>query len=116
MADHDVMAAKRQYHDEGEMNLDNLKDTYRSMTHLTQVLSGKASDDTMKSLASKLQVELTPDIANLGTNQDISNALVEKAVKNGRDIKDMDKQLVSLNSEADLKSKQDQIQIIDAQL
>ena len=40
--------------------------------------------DQFSALASKLEIELTPEILNLGTNEAISNALIEAAVAQGK--------------------------------
>ncbi len=48
----------------------------------------------MEELAHKLNVDLTPEIQSLGDNDAISNALVDRAIKLGRNIKDIDKELL----------------------
>lgn len=55
----------------------------------------------MVELAKKLKVDLTPEIQSLGDNDAISNALVDRAIKLGRDIKDIDKELVNFPLEDD---------------
>ena len=53
----------------------------------------------MEELAKKLKVDLTPEILALGDNDAISNALVDRAIKLGRNIKDIDKELLSFPSD-----------------
>lgn len=57
--------------------------------------------ERMTELAKKLKVDLTPEIKSLGDNDAISNALVDRAIKLGRDIKDIDKELLNFPSDDD---------------
>lgn len=57
--------------------------------------------ERMTELAKKLKVDLTPDIMSLGDNDAISNALVDRAIKLGRDMKDIDKELLNFPVEDD---------------
>lgn len=101
MADRDVELAKQRFEKEGKVDLEHLKKTQDSIQRLHTVLSGKASMERMAELARKLKVDLTPEIQALGDNDAISNALVDRAIKLGRNIKDIDKELLSFPAEDD---------------
>ena len=62
--------------------------TQQSLHRLTSVFSGKAGSDKVKDLASKLGLDCPPEtaeaLAGLGSNEAISNALVEAAVQAGK--------------------------------
>ena len=83
------------------MDVEHLKKTQDTIKKLHTVLSGKASMERMTELAKKLKVDLTPEIKSLGDNDAISNALVDRAIKLGRDIKDIDKELLNFPSDDD---------------
>ena len=51
---------------------------------MTSAFASKPNFDKIKELAANLGVEVTEDIMQLGTNEAISNALVEIAVSNGK--------------------------------
>ena len=51
----------------------------------------------MNQLSQKLGVEMTPEIRNLGSNDLISKALVDHAVQLGKNINDIDKELISID-------------------
>jgi hypothetical protein len=57
--------------------------------------------ERMAELARKLKVDLTPEIQSLGDNDAISNALVDRAIKLGRNIKDIDKELLAFPADDD---------------
>jgi hypothetical protein len=51
-----------------------------SLHRMTSAFSAKPSEEKIRDLANKLGVEFTPDLMQLGSNEAISNALVEIAL------------------------------------
>ena len=51
---------------------------------MTSAFSSKPNLDKVQDMAKGLGIEITPDIMQLGSNEAISNALVEIAVANGK--------------------------------
>jgi hypothetical protein len=51
---------------------------------MTSAFASKPSEEKVKDMAKKLGVEFTPDLMQLGSNEAISNALVEIAVSQGK--------------------------------
>ena len=49
-----------------------------------QVATGDPAIDQFKTLAEKLDIELTPELLSLGSNEEISNALIEIALGMGK--------------------------------
>jgi hypothetical protein len=62
---------------------------------MTSAFSSKPNFDKIKDMAKSLDVEVTPEIMKLGTNEAISNALVEIAVANGKSEDEIAKALGS---------------------
>lgn len=56
----------------------------QSLKRMTSAFASKPNFEKIKDMAKNLGVEVTPDIMQLGTNEAISNALVEIAVANGK--------------------------------
>lgn len=52
--------------------------------HRLSAMASKPKEGKIKELAAKLGVEYTPELMKLGTNEAISNALVEIAVGQGK--------------------------------
>ncbi len=61
---------------------------------MTSAFASKPNFDKIKELANNLGVEVTQDIMQLGSNEAISNALVEIAVANGKSETEIMKALV----------------------
>lgn len=55
-----------------------------SLKRLSSSFSSKPNLDKVTEMAQKLGIPMTPDLINLGTNEAISNALVEIAVGMGK--------------------------------
>lgn len=55
-----------------------------SLHRMTSAFSAKPSEEKIKDMARKLGVEYTPELMQLGSNEAISNALVEIAVGQGK--------------------------------
>jgi len=56
----------------------------RDSLHRMSAFAGKPKDDKVKELAANLGIEYTPELMKLGSDEAISNALVEIAVQNGK--------------------------------
>jgi hypothetical protein len=56
----------------------------QSLHRLTSAFSSKPNLDKVTGMAQKLGIPMTPELMNLGTNEAISNALVEIAVGMGK--------------------------------
>ena len=55
-----------------------------SLKRMTSAFASKPNYDKINEMAKNLGVEVTPDIMNLGTNEAISDALVQMAVAQGK--------------------------------
>lgn len=55
-----------------------------SLHRMTSAFSSKPKDEKVREMAKKLDIEFTPELMQLGSNEAISNALVEIAVQNGK--------------------------------
>lgn len=58
--------------------------TVSATSKQTAEAEAKASQEKVKEMASKLGIPFTTDLMNLGSNSDISDALIEKAVAAGK--------------------------------
>jgi len=56
----------------------------RDSLHRMSAFAAKPKLDKVKDMAKKLDIEFTPELMQLGSNEKISNALVEIAVNNGK--------------------------------
>lgn len=56
----------------------------QSLKRLTSVFSAKPNQEKVTEMANKLGIPMTPELMNLGSNEAISNALVEIAVGMGK--------------------------------
>ena len=56
----------------------------QSLKRMTSAFASKPNFEKVNEMAKNLGVEVTPDIMQLGTNENISNALVEIAVSQGK--------------------------------
>merc|ERR1719223_788409 len=66
-----------------EANGDDV-DTSLAVQLESQVSVGEPDVEQFKALAEKLDIELTPELLSLGSNEEISNALVEIALGMGK--------------------------------
>lgn len=64
-----------------------------SLHRMTSAFSAKPKDDKVREMAKKLDIEFTPELMQLGSNEAISNALVEIAVQNGKSQEEIEKAL-----------------------
>ena len=55
-----------------------------SLHRISSAFSAKPQEDKVKEMAGKLGIEMTPELLGLGSNEAISNALVEIAVGMGK--------------------------------
>ena len=55
-----------------------------SLHRIASAFAPKPKDEMIKNLAQKLDIEVTPELMALGSNEAISGALVEIAVNNGK--------------------------------
>jgi len=55
-----------------------------SLHRMTSAFSAKPQDEKVRDMAAKLGIEYTPELMQLGSNEAISNALVEIAVGQGK--------------------------------
>ena len=55
-----------------------------SLHRMTSAFSSKPNQEKVKEMAKNLGIEFTPELMQLGSNEAISNALVEIAVSNGK--------------------------------
>ena len=60
-----------------------------SLHRISAAFSPKPQADKIKELAQKLDIEMTPELLSLGSNEAISNALVEIAVGMGKSEDDI---------------------------
>lgn len=56
----------------------------RDSLHRMSSFAARPKQDKVKEMARKLDIEFTPELMKLGSNENISNALVEIAVNNGK--------------------------------
>lgn len=56
----------------------------RDSLHRMSAFAARPKQDKVKEMAKKLGIDFTPEIMKLGSNEAISNALVEIAVNNGK--------------------------------
>ena len=59
-------------------------DTTASLHRISQAFAGKPKDEKVKETAQKLGIEMTPDIMSLGSDEAISNKLIELAMESGK--------------------------------
>jgi len=64
--------------------LQGLMNAQASLHRLTSAFSAKPNLDKVSGMAQKLGIPMTPELMQLGTNEAISNALVEIAVGMGK--------------------------------
>jgi len=55
-----------------------------SLHRMTSAFSSKPKQEKVREMAKNLGIEFTPELMQLGSNEAISNALVEIAVSNGK--------------------------------
>lgn len=73
--------------------LQGLMNAQQSLHRLTSAFSAKPNMDKVNSMAQKLGIPMTPELMQLGTNEAISNALVEIAVGMGKSEGEIEKAL-----------------------
>jgi len=73
--------------------LQGLMNAQSSLKRLTSGFSAKPNMDKVNGMAQKLGIPMTPELMQLGTNEAISNALVEIAVGMGKSETDISKAL-----------------------
>ena len=91
VADADAKRAQQQAQYEANIKNDDpagqlqgLMNAQASLHRLTSAFSAKPNLDKVSGMAQKLGIPMTPDLMQLGTNEAISNALVEIAVGMGK--------------------------------
>ena len=67
----------------------------RDSLHRMSAFAARPKQDKVKEMARKLDIEFTPELMKLGSNEAISNALVEIAVNNGKSEEEIAKALGS---------------------
>ena len=70
--------------DDPASQLQGLMNARDSLHRMTSAFSAKPNQDKVKDMAAKLGIEFTPELMQLGSNEAISNALVEIAVGMGK--------------------------------
>lgn len=65
----------------------------QSLHRLTSAFSAKPTLDKVTSMAQKLGIPMTPELMQLGSNEAISNALVEIAVGMGKSEEEIAKSI-----------------------
>ena len=70
--------------DDPASQLQGLMNAQQSLHRLTSAFSAKPNTEKVTKMAEKLGIPMTPELMNLGTNEAISNALVEIAVGMGK--------------------------------
>ena len=73
--------------------LQGLMNAQASLHRLTSAFSAKPNLDKVSGMAQKLGIPMTPELMQLGTNEAISNALVEIAVGMGKSESEIEKAL-----------------------
>jgi hypothetical protein len=73
--------------------LQGLMNAQQSLHRLTSAFSNKPNMDKVNGMAQKLGIPMTPELMQLGTNEAISNALVEIAVGMGKSEGEIEKAL-----------------------
>jgi hypothetical protein len=73
--------------------LKGLMNAQQSLHRLTAGFSAKPNMDKVSGMAQKLGIPMTPELMQLGSNEAISNALVEIAVGMGKSEDDIGKAL-----------------------
>jgi len=92
-------AAQQQQYDQNIQNndpaaqLQGLMNAQQSLHRLTSAFSNKPNMDKVNGMAQKLGIPMTPELMQLGTNEAISNALVEIAVGMGKSEAEIEKAL-----------------------
>uniref|UniRef100_A0A7S3CT11 Uncharacterized protein n=1 Tax=Strombidium rassoulzadegani TaxID=1082188 RepID=A0A7S3CT11_9SPIT len=64
--------------------LQGLMNAQQSLKRISSAFQAKPKEDKVKDMAQKLGIPMTPEIMQLGSNEAISNALVEIAVGMGK--------------------------------
>ena len=64
--------------------LQGLMNAQQSLKRMTSAFSAKPNTDKVEGMAKKLGIPMTPELMQLGSNEAISNALVEIAVGMGK--------------------------------
>ena len=75
--------------------LQGLMNAQQSLHRLTSAFSNKPNMEKVNGMAQKLGIPMTPELMQLGTNETISNALVEIAVGMGKSETEIEKALGS---------------------
>ena len=65
----------------------------RDSLHRMSAFAARPKQDKVKEMAQKLDIEWTPELMKLGSNEAISSALVEIAVNNGKSEAEISKAL-----------------------
>ena len=73
--------------------LKGLMNAQQSLHRLTSAFSNKPNMEKVNGMAQKLGIPMTPELMQLGTNEAISNALVEIAVGMGKSEGEIEKAL-----------------------
>lgn len=73
--------------------LQGLMNAQQSLHRLTSAFSNKPNMDKVNGMAQKLGIPMTPELMQLGSNEAISNALVEIAVGMGKTEGEIEKAL-----------------------
>jgi len=81
--------------DDPQAQLQGLMTAQQSLKRMTSAFASKPNFGKIRDLATRLGVEVTPDILALGTNEAISGALVEIAVGQGKSEIDISRALGS---------------------
>jgi hypothetical protein len=85
--------ALAQQGDDPASQLQGLMNAQASLKRMTSAFASKPSEEKVKDMAAKLGVEFSPDLMQLGSNEAISNALVEIALGQGKSQEEIEKAL-----------------------
>ena len=83
-AEQQAQYEKNLANDDPQGQLQGLMNAQASLKRLTASFSAKPKLDKVTEMAKKLGIPMTPDLMSLGTNESISNALVEIAIGMGK--------------------------------
>ena len=70
--------------DDPQAQLQGLMNAQQSLKRISGAFAAKPKEDKVKDMAQKLGIPMTPELMQLGSNEAISNALVEIAVGMGK--------------------------------
>ena len=86
-------AFDQQDKDDPAAQLQGLMNAQASLHRLTSAFSSKPNVEKVTDMANKLGIPMTPELMQLGSNEAISNALVEIAVGMGKSEEEISKAL-----------------------